>query len=95
MQDTLRENDNPTNRRTFLKKLAGVVAVGVGVTAAPGRLLAGTRAAIACCPNYSACWQRVNCGGDHTRYLYCEALQCCFCWPTGSGGCQYVGNVPC
>jgi hypothetical protein len=84
-----------TDRRRFLKKLAGVLAVGAGVMAAPGRLTSSAQAAIACCPNWAACWHSVNCGSDHTRYLYCEAIQCCVCWPTGNPGCQYIGGVPC
>lgn len=91
---TDQESTSTSDRRKFLKKFAAILAVGIGVVAAPAQGAGKRPSAIACCPNYQQCFTKIDCGSDHTRYLYCEVLQCCVCGPP-SGGCQYIGGVPC
>jgi hypothetical protein len=79
-----------TNRLTFLKRVGGVLAVGLGIV---GALPKRADAAIRCCYNYEYCATRAVCN-RRTDYYYCETINCCTC-VSGVQGCIYVGPVPC
>lgn len=86
------ERQATTSRGSFLKKVAGVVAVGLGIAAAPGTGRASTLA-IHCCENYTQCRSRIVCSNQH-YYYWCETLNCCACFPN-QPPCIYTSEVPC
>ncbi len=83
-----------TSRTSFLKRVGALAAVGLGVAAALPRT---AKAVVYCCPNYEFCHHQgqVNCGDDHTQWMYCQTIDCCFCWGSPNPGCQHLQGVPC
>jgi hypothetical protein len=85
-------NPEGVDRRRFLRRLGGTIAVGLGIALFPA---ARAKAAITRC-----CALTGNCGPCHPlsdAALWCSSIQCCVCEAGGldDHGCKNYSFPPC
>jgi hypothetical protein len=89
MQEQGEESQPTTSRRGFLRRLATLAAVGIGVAMVPGRAHADTHSK--CCPDQT-CPSCPNNGVPVLCTDFCSSTTCCQCASPGTLTCV---QVPC